>query len=744
MPNKTNPPSSHRRPLLVFATVLGLALAAAPAQSQETQVPPPIAQRLGLEALQAKTNALERVAKGTLQPLPTGNLTWSFLGPQPVTNEYWSGNANASGRVSSLAAHPADPNIIYAATSGGGVWKTTDAGMTWVPLTDQISSLASGALAMDPLNPNFILYGTGEQNYSGDSFYGDGLFSSGDAGGTWTKIASKTQVGNYIAKVGISGSKAAVFHVCSDAGYVRSTDGGLTWTAFKPAGQWCNDLVRSATAPNTVFAGFYGNGIYKSVDDGVSWTQLAGGLPLGGFQRITLAISASNPDVVYASFINPSGALFGMYKTADRGTSWSLLPGTPNYVCNQGWYDTALAVSPADPNTLYAAGVFPYCAGGQGGIIKSTNGGASWTNITQAPDGTQVHPDQHALEFSADGALLVACDGGVWKTVTGGASWINLNSTLGTALLYTVGIHSSDSTVLIGGTQDNGSVQYQGVMSWPQIAAGDGGPVVFEWANADVYYTTYVTMNPLYKWLRPIIPQGTVTGPWGGERADWANGPLVVDPNLPNTLLVGTFHVWRSVNSGASWSLISPDLTGGFGVLRSLAVSPVDSNTLYSGSSSGRVYVTSDGGANWTLSTTGLPSGGVTDIVADPLDPLTAYLCVDQASDGRLFQTSDGGMSWQDLTGSLPPGLRGMSLAVDFVGGVFYLGTDFGIYSTADRGVTWIQEGIGLPSLPVYSVRIDTANGLILAATHGRGMWRAMLTAPPNAPRLPISPTTGI
>jgi photosystem II stability/assembly factor-like uncharacterized protein len=218
----------------------------------------------------------------------------------------------------------------------------------------------------------------------------------------------------------------------------------------------------------------------------------------------------------------------------------------------------------------------------------------------------------------------------------------------------------------------------------------------------------------------------------------------VVDPNLPSTLLVGTFHVWRSVNSGASWSLISPDLTGGFGVLRSLAVSPVDSNTIYSGSSSGRVYVTSDGGANWTLSTTGLPSGGVTDIVADPLDPLTAYLCVDQASDGRLFQTSDGGMSWQDLTGSLPPGLHGMSLAVDFVGGVFYLGTDFGVYSTADRGVTWIQEGIGLPSLPVYSVRIDTANGLILAATHGRGMWRAMLTAPPNTPRLPISPTTGI
>jgi hypothetical protein len=269
-------------------------------------------------------------------------------------------------------------------------------------------------------------------------------------------------------------------------------------------------------------------------------------------------------------------------------------------------------------------------------------------------------------------------------------------------------------------------------MAWPQIIAGDGGPVVFEWANPDVYYTTYVNINPLYKWMRPIIYQGTVTGSWGGERADWSNGPLVADPNLPNTLLVGTFRVWQSANSGASWSPISPDLTDGFGVLRALAVSPVDSNTIYSGSSSGRVYVTSDRGANWILRTTGLPGRRVPDIAVDPLDPLTAYLCVDQPSDGRLFQTSDGGLSWQDLTGSLPAGLRGMSLTVDFVNVVFYLGTDYGVYSTADRGVTWIQEGIGLPSLPVYSVRIDTANQLIVAATHGRGMWRATLTIPPG------------
>src|SRR5258708_1460506 len=201
MANKTNSRCSHPGPAFVFVTVLGLALAAAPAQRQETGESPEIAERLSVEQLQAKVNALERVPKGAIRPLATGNLTWNSLGPQPVTAEYWSGNADASGRVSSLAPDPTDLNILYAATSGGGVWKTIDAGVSWVPLTDQLSSLASGALAIDRVNPNFILYGTGEQNYSGDSFYGDGLFSSADAGTTWTKIALKTQVGNYIAKV---------------------------------------------------------------------------------------------------------------------------------------------------------------------------------------------------------------------------------------------------------------------------------------------------------------------------------------------------------------------------------------------------------------------------------------------------------------------------------------------------------------------------------------------------------------
>jgi photosystem II stability/assembly factor-like uncharacterized protein len=717
------------------ATPVLIALAAVVAAGwhSEREADVDIAERMTVEQLVAKINPVDRQPTGPVRAVsapPSGTLQWTFLGPQPITNEFWSGNTNASGRTSALVMDPTNPNTIYVAAAGGGVWMTGDGGSTWTPLTDQLSSLASGALVIDPNNPGTVLYGTGEQHYSADSFYGDGLFRTMDYGVTWTKIGLKGQVGNYIARVGVS---TGTLHVCSDLGYVRSLDDGASWTAFKPGGagsfNWCNDLVQSSQAPGTWFASFYSNGIYESTDDGATWTQLAGGLPTVGFQRINLGISDGNPNVVYASFINPAGGLFGMYTTTDGGTTWTRLSATPNYTCTQGWYDDTVAVSPTDPNTVIAGGVFPYGGSPNCGIVMSTDGGATWTNISVAADGTQVHPDVHSITFTPDGNVWVTCDGGVWMTSSLGTSWVNMNAGLGIAQFYTVALHPTDSSFLVGGTQDNGSAQYQGGPSWPEVIGGDGGPAAVEWSNPNQYYTTYVRMNPLYRWLRPLAFNGVVTGPWSaGERADWANGPLVVDPNTPSTLVAGTYHLWRTSNSGASWASISPDLTVG-GVLRSLGIAPTDSNTMYSGSSDGQLRVTTNGGLNWVSQNAGLPAGRpIPDIVISPSDPMTLYLCVDQSSSGRVFMSSNGGVSWQDITGSLPAGLRGMTLAVDFSASVIYLGTDYGVYSTPDTGVTWTQEAINLPNVAVYNLRIDVGNGLIVAATHGRSMWEALLS----------------
>lgn len=684
-------------------------------------------------------NSHNRIPLGPVVKTSSDNSqTWIFLGPQPIMNEYWSGNADASGRLSSIIVHPTDPNLIYLAAAQGGVWKSTDGGVTWTPLTDYLSSLASGNLVFDPLNADIIYYGTGEQHFSGDSFYGDGLFKTTDAGATWFKIASKDTVGSYIAKVLLKPTNPNIIHLASDRGYVRSTDGGTTWTV-RLSTNWCTDLALSPSAPATVFAAIHSDGIYKSTDDGSSWTKLTNGLPSGGFGRINMAISLNDTNVIYASFIANSGALYGMYKTTNAGNSWFNLPNTPNYVGYQGWYDNCVIIHPTNPNICYAGGVFPY-GSGYYGLIKTTDGGNSWVDVTIGSNG-QLHPDQHCLAFGPDNTLWVGNDGGIWKTADGGQTWINCNHTLGVTQFYTLAIHPTNSNFLLGGNQDNGSEWYTGSLGWPQVFAGDGGPVAIEWDSPNIFYTTYVHMTYLYKYDNGVW-LGDVTGPWSGDRASWCNGPLVIDPNQIDALLAGTYRVFRTTNSGNSWAQISGDLTNGTGHLRALAVSTAGSNTIYSGSSDGRVYVTTDG-STWNPRYSGLPVAPIPDIVTDPTNWQTAYICIDQSTDGRVYKTTDAGISWSDITGDLSTGLRAMSMTADFSLNppTLYLGTDYGVYYSTNSGSNWSRYGSTLPNVAIYEIGCDTANGLLVASTHGRGMWHKQLVSAIREEKITLVPS---
>jgi hypothetical protein len=218
---------------------------------------------------------------------------------------------------------------------------------------------------------------------------------------------------------------------------------------------------------------------------------------------------------------------------------------------------------------------------------------------------------------------------------------------------------------------------------------------------------------------------GDVTGPWTSDRASWCNGPLIADPSQPNTILAGTYRVFRSTNSGASWTQISGDLTGGSGHLRALAVAGAGSDTIYSGSSNGRLYLTTDA-SNWVLRDTGLPAEPIPDIVVAPGDYQTAYICIDRASSSRVFTTTDAGVGWTDITGDLTTGLRGMSLAVVFGPNPpeLYLGTDYGVYRSVNGGANWLRFGDSLPDIAVCDIAWDSVNQVVVAATHGRGMWR--------------------
>ncbi len=682
-----------------------------------------------LEWLAAQTVERRPVGRVTAGFGPPPGLDWVSLGPRPILDEYWSGGANASGRVSAITVDPRNAQVAYLAGAQGGVWKTTDGGASWTPLTDDLSSLASGALALDPLNPDVVYYATGEQHYSIDSFYGDGVFRSNDAGASWFKIASRGDAGSYIARVGIAPDNTDVIYLASNLGLVRTNNGGTTWTvALSAAGRWCNDLAVDPDKPGVVYATLYQRGVYRSDDYGTTWTALTNGMPIAGFERINLALAPSNPDVLYASFVDSvTNGLHGMYRTADGGSSWVKLTGTPDYLGGQGWYDNALVVHPSDPNTVVAGGVYPY-SGGSYGVIRSTNGGASWTDITFGPGGNKIHPDQHFLTYGPDLSLWVANDGGVWRRPNGGSTWINCNATLSLTQFYTVAQSPADPGFIVGGTQDNGSVRFAGTEVWPQVIAGDGGPVAFRLDNPTEYFTTYVRMNPVYKWSTSGAYIGDVTGPWGtaGDRADWCTGPLVGDPNFPNTLYAGTYRVWRTVNGGGSWTAISGDLTSGTGVLRAIAPAPGAPNTIYASTSDGRLHVTTDA-SNWMLRTNGLPPGArLPKIAVDPANAAIAYVIVDRNAGGRVYRTIDQGVSWTSLTGSLPVGLRPFGLAVDFRTAPprIHIGTDYGVYVSTDDGANWIKASAGMPDVATYDLALDPSHNLLVAATHGRGIYR--------------------
>lgn len=691
----------------------------------------PVVQYRGPEILDSIAKlGIERAVNGKIFTQPEYK-SWTFIGPQPIYGEFWSGGGNVSGRVTSIAIDPTNSSVVYLTGAQGGVWKTTDGGAHWTPLTDGLPSLAAGYITIDPNNNQTLYFGTGELHYCGDCYYGDGLFKSTDGGSTWQKIATTSQVGTYIAKVVVLPNNSNTIFVASNIGLVVSRDGGNTWNVALNIND-CNDIEVNPSNPNILYAAIMSNGVYRSTDGGYTWTKLTNGLPTGGFGRVEIAISPSSPSILYASFTSIANyGLLGLYKTTDGGNSWTQLTQTPDYLYPQGFYDHCIIVDPTNPNIVYAGGVFPYSQSYHG-LVMTTDGGSTWTDITIASDGSRLHPDMQALAIDSTGTLWVGNDGGIWKTSLHGASWTNLNSTLGITQFYTLAIHPSYQDSILGGTQDNGTPIYYGSLGWNEISSGDGGPCIFDWFDPSYYFTSYVRLRNIYKYHNGHYV-GDIAGPWvtAGDRASWANGPLVIDPNNHNIIYVGTYRVWKSINYGSTWNAISGDLTSTTrGVLLSIAVSPSNPSIIFTGSSDGFVFKTTDGGATWTRVGGGIFAGKrINDIIINPTNDQEVYVFLNATSGRRILRTTNGGLNWSSVTGSLPSGLAGLSLAVDFstTPHVMYVGTDYGVYYSTDDGATWNQAP--MPQLAIYELKIDTANNYIVAATHGRGMWRAPLVS---------------
>jgi len=673
---------------------------------------------------------------------------WKELGPAPTI-----GDDAYTGRLSAVACSPTDPDIYFAAGADGGVWRTTDGGLSWTPLTDDMPTSAIGALAIDPTDENVVYAGTGEANYANHSRYGLGLYKSNDAGNTWVQLAEDAFGGRCFSKIivnpanpptvyasitragGFPELAAAKGHpgATGPLGVFRSDDGGITWTHLTNGlpDLSATDLASDPADPSTLYAaigrifGDPDNGIYKTTDGGASWSKLAGGLPTSNVGRISVAVAPSLPTRLYALVTRAATAsggnasTLGAYRSDNGGGTWIQIP-VPSIQATYGWYLSVVSVSPANPDIVFMGGV---------SLVRSTSAGSSWQTVTPP------HVDMHALTWDAAGRLVCGNDGGAHRTANLGAYWTALNEGFGVIQFYAgLSTHPTNEHFILGGTQDNGSnLRDSDNTTWAQVFGGDGGWTQVDQSAPNRLFVEYQGTGNLYR-----STNGGGNFSWSGNGINYTDRncflpPYLIDPTNPDRMLYATHRVYRSVTGGSSWSPISGDLTNGSGAIRTLAFAPSDPDVVYAATNDGNVLVSFDGGSSFDLIASGVPGWPrvTREIFVDPTDPLTMYLAVAHYGEAQVRRTRDGGQTWEALDDTLPD-VPVNTVAVDVRGPrpVIYAGADAGLYRSLDAGDSWDRFGEGLPNAAVIDLQLDIGRGWLIAATQGRGAWSIPIATP--------------
>ena len=711
----------------------------------------------------------QRARLQLVSPPPERVPKWEPIGPAPSTSPKYG---SVSGRVRSIAVQSA--SVIYIGAASGGVWKTSNGGKSWTPLTDHQPSLAMGSVALDPTNPAHVYAGTGEYRGSGPAPYGAGLLKSVDGGATWTHLPGPwdTPTGgasiNRVLVLGGPDPKKAdddTVLVAGTGGLHRSTSGGGDFTAASVAEipGWVSDVVVDPTNDKVLYAARHGRGIYRWTAGGGTWTRIWA--PPAGcvIHRGQLAIAATEPDVLYAAFqTNPNscgvatgGAMWKTTNATATAPSFTLLANTPSGWCNtQCSYDLAIAVQPKDPDgdgpleaeDIVYAGAVP--------LYRSTNGGSSWVRL----DGT--HADIHIFAFDSKGALYVGNDGGVWKHPTPATAvqkdknWVNLNTNLAITQVHPgLTLHPSVASLgaplALAGSQDNGTHLYRGTPGWLRVGGNDGGFTAFDLSEPST--TWYISQQ--YLNIQKTTDAGKSFPPAikGISRANHPFiAPIVMCPDDPQVLVAtADLGLYRSDNGAGSWQDNSPD----FGPRWHDAPAAVafargsGCRTYFAG---GRVanpqsvylYRTTAGGgtaaSRWTDISAGLPLRALTDVAVHPKDDNMVYVtfsgfCGALAScpqgQGHVWMSSNAlspTVTWTDLTGGKGlPNLPVNAIAVARTDPKqIYIGTDLGVYRSIDAGVSWTPFDHGLPNAAVTDLVINDDTGMFTAATYGRSVHR--------------------
>ncbi len=785
----------------------------------------------------ARMRAIEQIGRDRVRPdsirgevLDSARqLAWTSLGPAPIGQGQTFGTPRGavSGRVSTVVLDPryngASNQTVYIGAAQGGVWRSRDNGSTWTPLTDDQPSLAMGAIAIDPINPNIIYAGTGEAHLSGDSYFGAGLLKSTDGGASWAQITGPVSISDpkspaflnaaFHALVIDPASPSTLFAATewgvtsSASGYTSSTplgdrgiwksiDGGLTWRNVNPPNSAAldkagNDVLIDPLNHNRVFAAIRELGIYRSSGGGEpgAWEKLGGGLPTADLERIKLAsgppIAPSTSTTIYAAITRFSTTrLLGIFKSVDGGTSWTQVT-TP--FSNSGtYYALALAVDPVDANIVYYGTLANFLNNG-GTFWRSRNGGMTWTDLSLGNNiSGGLHVDTHWITVNPNNrdVLFTANDGGVWRTENATAdvvAWTNLNQSLNITQFYAIALHPSDPNILLGGTQDNGTDRYEGNLTWVHSAGGDGGSALIDQSNPRVMYHTFFNQNNVNGQIPRLGPSISFDGgntwdrrgcfsctaqPGGFNPSDRMSdyAPMAQQVEFTgitgNVIYFGTHRLYRSADRGVTWTGLGPSADGfgadltknipqfSFGFpsyISAISAHPKlgqsanpPGETVWVGTGDGLVQFTTNAGGLASAAFTNvtkppLPNRYVTDIALDPNDQRRAVVVYSgfnlntPSTPGHVFLTIDQGATWTDISGNLPD-IPVTSVVLDpLLADTYYIGADLGAFQTMDGGANWIRLSDGMPRVAVFMLRYHSATRSLVAATHGRGVYRLKL-----------------
>ena len=677
------------------------------------------------------------------------------------------------GRSAAVVGIPNDPQTYYFGATGGGVWKTRDAGTSWENVSDGYFGGSVGAVAVSEWDPNVVYVGLGEKTVRGNVSPGDGVWKSVDAGDSWTKLGLEDT--QHISRIRVhprdpdTAYLAAMGHLFGpndERGVYRTTDGGETWEKilFVSADVGAVDLAMDPTNPRILYASFWrvrrtpyslesggeGSGLYKSVDGGDNWELISenDGFPGGTLGIIGIAVSPTNNKNLYAMVEAEDG---GVYRSRDGGESWSRTNDDRN-LRQRAWYYTRIYADPVDEESVYVLNVrFHY----------SKDGGRSFTEIDTP------HGDNHDLWIDpADPLRMIqANDGGANVSFDRGLTW-SPQSNQPTAQMYRVSTDNAFPYRLLGGQQDNSAVRIRsrsargsviGVRDWEPTAGGESGHIAAKPDNPDI------VVGGSYGGLLRVVDHSTGISRaidvwpdnpmgWGAAelkyRFQW-NFPIVFSQHDPDILYVAADVLFRSDDLGQSWDTISPDLTrndksrmgssGGpitkdntsveyYGTIFAFAESMHDEDVLWAGTDDGRLHVTRNGGRSWSeVTPSALPEWAMINSVdVHPFERGGAYVAATlyKSDDFRplLYRTTDYGQTWTRITDGIPRNHFTRALRADpDRRGLLYAGTEFGLYYSTDDGGSWQSLQLNLPQVPVTDLAVKDGN--LIAATQGRGYW---------------------